>query len=86
MKIVIKDSKKIETELGSIVALKKEYYQEYYIVIKSNNLYYLANLQSGHVFANGYSPICKINAVVRMYGGTVYSGSNAKLILKGDKK
>ena len=86
MKILIKDSKKIEAELGSIVVLKKEYYQEYYIVIKTNNLFYLANLQNGHVFANGYSTICEINSVVRMYGGAVYSGSCAKLILKGDDK
>lgn len=88
MKIEVKSDNKVQVKTGSILALKRfdnwidE--KEYYLVINSDSRYYLANIENGQMSTGGFSNTEEIDELVRMKKGTVYSGSEAKLILKGD--
>lgn len=90
MEIEAENNKKIKAKPGDIVALESNHFNnwtgitEYYLVIYNNYRYYLVNIETGEIFMNTYPSLNKINDLVRMDEGHVYSGNSAKLILKGN--
>lgn len=90
MKIEVKSDKETKLKPGDIVALESNHFNnwtgitEYYLVIHNNYRYCLVNIETGEIFMNTYPSLSKINDLVRMDEGHVYSGNSVKLILKDE--